>query len=419
MSTRPELLFLSQVLPYPPDGGVRIRTFHVLEMLSEQFEVDALCFHRRSTRDEGTGVAEGVAALKRIARRVEAFPIPQESSRIRFFRDHVRSLVARRPYTVFTYDSPAFRSRLRSWLANSHYDVVHMDSLDLSRYLPLLTERSVVCGHHNVESELLQRRADTVRSPLRKSYLRLQARLLEREEERWCGRVCLNLTVSERDKRELEERIPAIRCRIVPNGVDVDKFRPADPDTDDPRSEIVFVGGCSWFPNRDALSYFAQDVLPSIRREVSGVRVRWVGRADPDTRRRYRRDHGIEMTGYVEDIRPHVHGAACYVVPLRVGGGSRLKILDAWAMGKAVVSTSQGCEGLDARNGKNILIRDEAETFAEAVRLVLRDRELRCQLGREARRTAVESYSWDVIRGKVRTIYGSMVESEGRRVPSD
>jgi glycosyltransferase involved in cell wall biosynthesis len=393
---------------------VKIRTHHVLRLLAREFEVDALCFHRRSTRQGGDDVEESVAALHEFADSVEAFAIPQERSRARFVWDHLRSVVRRRPYTVFSYESADFLSRLQEMLAAKTYDIVHVDSLDLSRYLPELQDVPVVCAHHNVESELLRRRGDSADLPPERAYLRLQADLLAREEERWCPEVDLNVTVSDRDRRALEDRIPDAEYLVVPNGVDTDEFRPSGPGEGGAESGIVFVGGCTWFPNRDALEHFAEDVLPLVRERHPDVTVRWVGRADEATRRRYCGEHGIRMTGYVEDIRPHVHEAACYVVPIRVGGGTRLKILDAWAMGKAVVSTSQGCEGLEARDGENILIRDSAEEFAAAVDRVLTDADLRERLGRNARATAEETYSWEVIGDEMTEIYRKLAVSGER-----
>lgn len=409
---RPRLLFLAQTLPHPPDGGVKIRTHHVLRLLSREFAVEALCFYRRSTRTGANGVEASVEALQEHAGRVEAFDIPQETSRLRWIWDHLRSVVRRCPYTVFSYESEEFRVRLQELLDRRRYDLVHVDSMDLSRYLPELPAVPVVCAHHNVESELLRRRAESVDFAPSKLYLRLQARLLAREEERWCPEMALNVTVSDRDRDALKSRIPSANFRVVPNGVDTRKFSPSAEKDVPEQTGIVFVGGCTWFPNRDALEYFAGDILPLVEERHPEVRVRWVGRADDDTRERFRRDHGIEMTGYVEDIRPYVHSAACYVVPMRVGGGTRLKILDAWAMGKAVVSTPQGCEGLEARDGENILIRDSAEEFAAAVDRVLTEVELRRRLGRQARETAEEIYSWEVIGKEMNAAYRQLIEAE-------
>jgi polysaccharide biosynthesis protein PslH len=392
---RGRLLFLSQTLPYPPDGGVRIRSFHILRMLCRAYDVSALCFYRASV-EAGEDQVRGLCnELRRStgARSVEAFPIPQEASRLRFLWDHLRSVVTGRSYTVFTYESAWFRRRLEELLQGEPFDLVHLESLDLSGYLESLPRAPIVCDHHNVESVLLERRAEREGTPLRRGYLAHQGQLLRREEGRWCPRVDLNLTVSTEDRRLLLDRAPGSSITVVPNGVDTSAFQPAYGGD----RGIVFVGGHTWFPNRDGMEYFAQEILPLLTRRIGTIPVRWVGRAPDALVTEYRDRFGIEMTGYVENIRPHVAPAACFVVPLRVGGGTRLKILDAWAMGKAVVSTPEGCEGLEVEDGENILIRSDPESFATAVEGVLRDESLRIGLGKGARATVERLYDWDVV----------------------
>jgi len=228
-----------------------------------------------------------------------------------------------------------------------------------------------------------------------------------REERRWCPKVSLNLTVSQEDESALQQRACGAAVLVVPNGVDTGDFEPAYGGDDG----IVFVGGYTWFPNRDGMEYFAKQILPMIREKDPTAEIRWVGRAPEDVILSYRNDFGIEMTGYVRDIRPHVTPAACFIVPLRVGGGTRLKILDAWAMGKAIVSTSQGCEGLDCVDGENILIRDSPKAFSDAVIQVLSDPELRVRLGRAGRETAEAKYDWERIGVQMLAAYDALLPS--------
>ena len=407
---RPKMLFLCQTLPFPPDGGVQIRSFNILRLLSQCFDITALCFFRQATRSTPEAVMGGVAGLSPYAR-VEAFSIPQEHSKSRMLWDHMRSILSRRVYTRFAYESVAFMSRLRTLLREECFDIVHMDSLDLSLYLPALPHIPVVCTHHNVESALLMRRAKTERSTLRKRYLQLQARFMESEEKRYCGMVSLNVVVSPEDARCLAAHVPEAAIQIVPNGVDTKVFLPGAGG----HRGVVFVGGASWFPNRDAMEYFAHEILPLLRHDQEDLQVTWVGRSSDAIRDTYNQEHGIELTGYVDSIEPYVAEAACYIVPLRVGGGTRLKILDAWAMGKAVVSTSVGCEGLDARDGENILIRDTPQAFAAGVRQILTDTTLRRRLAAAARDTAERTYDWDVIGSKMIAAYSSLAR-KGRPV---
>lgn len=390
---KPRLLMLCQTLPYPPDGGVHIRTYNVMRLLAREYDITALCFYRAAERSTKEKVVESLGGLRPLAA-VEAFPIPQEHSRWRLLADHSKSVLSGRAYTVQAYESREFRARLAELLSSQTFSLVHMDSLDLSAYLPMMTDvhLPIACVHHNVESALLRRRSQTTPG-LAGRYIGLQARLTEAEERRWCPEIPLNVTVSDTDRGILEKIAPGGRFVVVPNGVDTSAFQCSG----GPKQGIVFVGSQSWQPNRDAMDYFCVHVLPLLRAAGVDDSVTWVGRASDAVRREYEHKYGIRLTGYVDDIRPLVAASACYIAPLRAGGGTRLKILDAWAMGKAVVSTAVGCEGLDARDGENILVRDTSESFADAVKLVLTDRILAERLGAGARRTAETQYDWEVI----------------------
>lgn len=403
----PRLLFLAHLLPYPPDSGAGIRTYNILRLLARDFEITALCFYREDPSYDAIPLHRRLEALRAFGR-VEAFPIPQQRSRVRLVWDHLRSVARARPYTYFVHDSTAFDHALDRLLASTTFDVAHVDSLDLSRVLPRLSGRPVVCTHHNVESALLLRRARGERRPLLRRYLRLQATLTEWEERRWLERVALNLAVSPDDEALLRALAPRARVATVPNGVDVERFTPAADGTHEEGS--VFVGGTGWYPNRDGLEWFVGEILPRLGAIGASAPVRWVGHVTEEERRRFQGAGGVlDLTGYVEDIRPHVTRAACFLVPLRVGGGTRLKVLDAWAMGKAVVSTTVGCEGLDARHLENILIADDPAEFARCVQRVLTDGELRRRLGAAGRRTVERRYGWDVVGATLRDLYRSLL----------
>jgi len=201
------------------------------------------------------------------------------------------------------------------------------------------------------------------------------------------------------DKAALQAVAPAGRFTVIPNGVDTRYFTPRD-ESSDPL--VVFVGAADWFPNLDGMNYLGEHILPELRRLYPEVRVRWIGRVSDPVRVRMRERFGIEMTGHLADLRDDLGRALCVVVPLRIGSGSRVKILDAWAMGKTVVSTSLGCEGLPARQGVNILIRDDSEDFARAVDSVLRDTGLRVRIGSAAHATVQHEFDWDTIGAELR-----------------
>ena len=395
MNPRPRLLFLCQTLPYPPDGGVWIRTYHVLRLLARAFDVTALCFERAGT-STGTGTGCDASASRKALSDladVEVFPIPQRHSRSRLLWDHSRSIACGRVYTTYLYESTAFRRRLGELLKTNTFDLVHVDSLDLAGYLPACRPLPVVCVHHDIESKLLARRAAVERNLCKRAYLGLQSHLMSDVERHWCEHVALNVVCSDTDRMRLHRLAPNARVSVVPNGVDTDAFRPDDA----PECGVAFVGGTSPAPNSDALGYFCEDILPHLRTTAPAVPVRWIGRASFAQQQFYRERYGVELTGYVDDVRPEMREAACHIVPLRIGGGTRLKILNAWAMGKAVVSTSCGCEGLHAIDGENILIRDEPRFFARAIADVLQDESLRHRLAEGGRATVERLYAWPAI----------------------
>jgi len=411
---RPRLLFLCQTTPFPPDGGVWIRTYHVLRLLSRVFDVTALCFERAGRGAARWDLEASRRALGRLAE-VEVFAIPQRHSRLRYAWDHARSAARGRVYTTYLYESRAFRERLTELLRTKAFDLVHVDSLDLAAYLPACAALPVACVHHDVESALLRRRAALERSAWRRAYLAYQARLMDRVERHWCGRIALNVTVSERDAELLARKAASARFAVVPNGVDMEEYRPDDA----AGTGVAFVGGTNPFPNLDALEFFSEQILPRLRRGRPDVPVRWIGRASEEQQREYRERHGLELTGYAEDVKPLMQGAACHIVPLRVGGGTRLKILHSWAMGKAVVSTSVGAEGLAAADGVNILIRDDPQDFADAILAVLADERLRRGLGEAGRATAGRLYGWDVVGRQMIDAYRAVMDAPWRRLAGD
>ena len=411
LSRRPRLLFLCQTLPYPPDGGVWIRTYHVLRLLARAFDVTALCFERSHSSATGAEATErGLDVLGQFAA-IEAFAIPQKHDRLRFVWDHFRSATLGRVYTEYLYDSGHFRRRLQELLRAEQFDLVHVDSLvDLAGYLELFDRTKVVCVHHAVESALLRSRAAVDSNRWRSAYLRYQSRLMEDLERRWCGRVALNVAVSAADGIELQRLVPASRVVVVPNGVDVDEFRPGP----QAGQGVAYIGGLNWFPNRDALDFYCEAILPHIQLKGMDVPARWIGQASAEDQQQYWSRYGVELTGYLPDVRPVMQEARCHIVPLRAGGGTRLKILNSWAMGKAVVSTSLGCEGLDAVDGRNILIRDDPRAFGEAVVEVLRDNELRRRLEAAGRATAETRYSWTQIGTQMIDTYMGLTNATDR-----
>lgn len=406
------ILFVCQTLPYPPDGGVWIRSLNTLKILAEEFEVQAVCFERmgQASGRDAKSRRVALAALNAIAP-CTLLPVPQAHSRARFAWDHLRSTVSAKPYTSFIYDSRAARHQFQQ-MRTLRFDLVHLDSLaDLAAFYRSLPDAPVVGVHHNVESDLLRRRGQQL-GGVKGAYLVRQAALIERLERAYCPRMALNVTVSDADRDQLRAIAPSAKFETIPNGVDTAEFAPLGSGD----SGVVFVGGLSWHPNKEALDFWCEHVTPQLRElGVIDVPTTWVGQATAEQVERYHKRHGVRLTGYVDDVRPVMAAASVFVVPLQSGGGTRLKILNAWAMAMPVVSTSVGCEGLSARHGENILIADSPEEFAGCVSRLLNDKALRATLGQRARETVLKTYDWQVIGRTMRERYRGIIDEATHR----
>lgn len=328
------------------------------------------------------------------------FPFDGSFSRARDIWDHLRSVVARRPYVHYVHESAGFEAELRRVTAERRIDLVHIDSLDLLRFVPLVRCLPIACNHHNAESVLLRRRADR-EAGIRAANIRHQARLLARAEAELVPRFDMHVAVSPVDAQQLQVIAPRARFTVIANGVDAEFFRPAAAGR---RVGSVFVGGTTWFPNLDGLAWFTSDILPAMRAAGLNGGVKWVGRVTDEQRAEFGQPE-IRFTGYVDDIRAHVLSSACFIAPLRMGSGTRLKILDAWAMGTPVVATRIAGEGLDAVDDENVLLADDPATFVRAMARVMTDSNRAARLGANGRATAERTYSWDVVGNKLRSTY--------------
>lgn len=405
---RRRLLFLGHNLPWPPDTGPRVRTYHILRELAADFDIFGLCFLRHTPAR--LTPAERIRSLEPLGR-FEAFPLAMEAGSWHRLWTYLKGLLPDRVYTKGYYADRTYRTRLTEALSDNHWDLILVDSLDLVGYFDLLPMERVVLGHHDVESEQLTRLARAEPQAWKRWYALRQARTLKKLEAQWNARAAANLVVSGRDQKVFETHA-AGRYWVVPNGVDTTFFAPAE----QAESGCVFSGSAAWKPNLDAMQYYCAEIASRFPRPVV---TRWVGAVrDRDWNALPSACH-LERVGYVDDVRPWIRRAACYVAPLKVGTGTRIKILEAWGMGKAVVSTSLACEGLEAHDGQNILIRDDPAGFADAVMRVLDDRDLRSALGRAASDTARRLYDWRLIGQELAGRLTTLAAREPGRPPED
>lgn len=397
------VLFLSQIVPYPPNGGVLQRGYHVIRELGRRASVHMLAFVHPDVLPTQAAIDESRAVLERSCQTVEYFPLWAKASLLHKGAALAASAVSEEPFSMIAHRSAAFGRRVAEALRTSPFDLVHVDTIALSQFVPQDRALPAVLTHHNVESKLMERRAQVERRPLARRFLQRETAKLAAAESRLAPRFDVNIMMSAHDAQTLRDQVPGVRTAVVPNGVDTDYFAPR-PEAETPA--LIYAGGMNMFANRDAVLYFLDEIWPLIRAAHPDVRFFAVGQDPPkDLHARAARDPRVVVTGYVTDVRPLIHHAAVYVVPLRVGGGTRLKVLDAMASGKAIVSTSIGCEGIEVRPGEHIAIGDTPEAFARETVQLLRDGDARRALGCAARRLAEERYSWRIVGDQLLAAY--------------
>jgi glycosyltransferase involved in cell wall biosynthesis len=325
------------------------------------------------------------------------------------------SLASRRPFACRSVQTAALQRALDEVCSRQQFDVIQLESSVLCG-LRLPESTPVLLDEHNIEYEVFKRVWESERSPLRRFFNRLEYKRFKRHEQRWWARVDACAITSEREEPVLVEHAPRTPIAVVPNGVDLDYFRPRQdrPDAD----TVVFNGVLDYRPNVDAAQHLVDEVWPLVRRRRPQARLLIVGRGDEAERERLRCP-GVELTGEVPDVRPYLAGAAVVIVPIRMGGGTRLKVVEALSMARPMVSTTLGCEGVNVRHGEHLLVADGAEELAGAVTQLLEDRWLAAELGRAGRRRMEEEYSWELAGDRLEELYARVLGTSDFDAPAE
>lgn len=404
------ILIVGHILPYPPRGGCSLRNFNLIKECSKEHELHLITFYRNAHFYEDVSFEESLKKMRQHCAHVSAFPIPAERSKWAYSRILASNLLSEYPYSTALYESADFRNALKDHLDRFDFDVMELGEIGMYRYASTAPELPKVMIHHNIESQLLFRRAKASASLFKRKYLTLQAERTEQLERIAGDQIEAHTTVSDIDRETLLKINPRVNAVTVPNGVDTEYFRAT---TSEVRpNSIAFVGGLNWYPNRDGMEFFVDRIWPLIKREVPDANLTLIGKRSSESIERFaRKNPDIHLTGMLGDIRPIVSESAVFVVPLRVGGGTRLKILDAMSLGKAIVSTSIGCEGIDVEDGENIAIADDADGFAEKVIELLKDKEERESIGGNARQSVEEKYSWTKIAPLLGDLYKNLARA--------
>src|SRR5579859_1708176 len=379
------VLMLSAPLPHPKWGASK-RNYYLLQALARRHRVSLLTFANK----EEAGVAEHLRLLEELAEPVQVIPFQAiHARRWRQFMSVARS----RSYLFHLFIQPAMQEALDAMLEGHHYDLVLFENAVVAGYR-LAAGVPVVIDQHNIEYEILQRTYERERPSLRKWYNHQQYRLAKQAELERCRRADLLLVTSEREHQVFKRFLPEHPIEVVPNGVDLDLFHNPDTGQEQPH-QIIFTGIMDYYPNVKATLFFAQHCWPRIRAAVPDATWLIVGVNPPPTVQRLAHLPGVTVTGWVPDVRPYLASSAVAIVPLEIGSGTRLKILEALAMQKAVVSTSLGCEGLALTPGQHLMVADQPDAFAEAVIAFLKNPARRASFGAAGRALVEATYSWE------------------------
>ena len=382
-----KILWVNNLFLHPANKGGQIRTLEMLKCLSRRHEVHYVAYDNPRT-------PEGMARAGEYSARAYGcrFRIAPRFSP-KFFLEMGRNLASRQPALIDRRRSLEMRRLLERLVREEKFDRLVCDFLTPSVNIPKLEDW--VLFQHNVETTIFRRYADTAGDPLRRWYFRTQSKRLFRYEREVCRKVRHVVAVSEADAETMRREFGVNRVTAISTGVDLDYYARRE---QAPAADLVFIGSMDWLPNIDGMGYFVREILPRIRRRLPDCSVAVVGRDPvPAVREMAERDRRITVTGTVPDVRPYLWGSKVSIVPLRIGGGTRLKIYESMAAGTPVVSTAIGAEGLAVRPGENIHLADAPEEFAERCLGLLASETERRRIGEAAWRMVSERFSWETV----------------------
>lgn len=387
-----DVLFITEFVPLPLNTGGRIRTFHILKQAASRHQVTVVT---HGSEREAQSLMEQTGA------RVISIPTPKGGS-IRRGLGALASLASDRPYPVVgVHDDPRLRRMINQVVSDQGFDLVHLDHLDAAVYASSFKNIPMLLDEHNYETRLLKRTALNARNPFVRWYLQGQAERLLHWEANICGDCSMVTAVSQEDANQITSVSPDSRVQVVPNGVDTEFF--SLDHTHPQPGELVFVGSMDWLANIDAIEWFVEEILPLLPQTHLTV----VGRNPPSKVLQLADGKRVTVTGSVPDVRPYMARAEAFVVPLRVGGGTRLKVLEAFSIGIPVVSTPVGAEGLGVQNEEDLLLGEHAKNFAEHIKRIQGSPELAMKLVKNAKIVS-SRYSWDAVGHQLEEAYAAV-----------
>jgi len=405
------ILWISHFVPYPPKAGMLTRSYNLLREVSRYHNIYLIALIqekplRTMFKNTEEGLIEAKQNLSGFCKSVEFLNISRGSTRLGKYIIATGSLLSTSSYSVEWLRSDSMQQAIDSILEEKDIHAIHADTISLAPYVENIKNRTMLLTHHNIESHMMLRRAEGTNNWLKKLYYYIEGKKLEKYERKVCPLFSVNITCSPLDSERLSNVCSGLYIMEIPNGVDTNYFKPQQLDVV-PYS-LIFAGGLNWYPNLSAMEFFVYEVWPLLKEKCNNVVMDIIGQ-DPsqDLLDLSKSDPSLRIHGFVDDVRPYISRAAVYVCPISYSGGTKLKVLDALAMEKAIVANPVSCEGIDVENGKSVLYAIEPEEYVECIVKLFENDNLRVSMGKRGRQQIKELYSYENIGKRLSELYTS------------
>lgn len=397
-----KILWLSHLVPYPPKGGVLQRTYNMIRELGKYHDITLVAFNQseflnNSLPEASNPLISAKEELSKSVKSIHVLDIPENYVPMGRYVVALKALFSGNSYNMLWLKSSEAAKTIEDALSREIFDAVHIDTISLCVYFDLFDGIPIVLNHHNFESDMLLRRAENENNWLKRFYYKLEASRLYRSEAIYCKKSYLNLTCSDEDAQKMQNNFGENNYLTVPNGVDTEYFYP---NRDFPvlDKSIVIVGGLSWYPNREAVEYFLRKIWPLINKKIPGMRVDIVGRNPSDEILKLaENEDSVFIHGFVDDVRKYLWQAQFYLCPIRTGGGTKLKILDALASGCCIIADPFSCVGINVEDGREVVFSRSPEEYVTNLMSLMNNPENQNKLRSAGPALIRELYSYEEI----------------------
>lgn len=404
-----KILWLSHFIPYPPKGGVLQRGYHLIREVAKYHEVHLLAFNQRDLirpffNSVEDGVEQSKIHLTQFCKTMDVVDLPCDQSKWGKPWVALKSLFTREPYTMNWLQANSYAEAIQSKIAEEKFDFIHCDTISLAPYLKFCGDIPASLDHHNIESHMLIRRASKEANILKKAYYWQEGKRLKRSEIEYCPQFSFNFTCSDIDTDRLKEISKDSKVYTIPNGVDIDFFKPNFEIKKERR--LIFIGRLNWYPNTSAVRFIVKDIWPLLKEKFPDLVIDIIGANPPqDVVDLAQQEERLSVHGFVDDLSYYFDTAIAYICPIKDGGGTKLKILDALACGKAIVADPIACEGINVTDNHNVVFAETPEQYVAAIERILSDDKLRENLEQCARDLAENEYSFESIGKALSDLY--------------